>query len=191
MDSSWEWLSACHSAVGCQGETAVLLGSMCPPVPSQAWWCPVGHPRLSPRGLGDAMMARGATWGPWPPPHAHGSAQQQCLSAQAGPSKGLGQPMTPKAHHCWLEALSPRPCHMMQRAAILCQREQEGRSRRAREIAGVSFNLNSYWHSHSGHESTCRDGAEVQRAAVLQALPSAVPATLHVMLQKRFGYSSS
>ena len=40
-------------------------------------------------------MARGVTWGPWPPPHAHGPAQQQCPSAQAGPSKGLGQPMTP------------------------------------------------------------------------------------------------
>ena len=96
MDLSWEWLSACHSAVCCQGESAVLLGSMCPPVPSQAWWCPVGHPWPGPRGLGDANMARGATWGPWPPPHAHGPAQQQCPSAQAGPSKGLGQPMTPK-----------------------------------------------------------------------------------------------
>ena len=41
------------------------------------------------------MMARGGTWGPWPPPHAHGFAQQQCPNAQAGPSKGLGQPMTP------------------------------------------------------------------------------------------------
>ena len=44
------------------------------------------------------MMARGGTWGPWPPAHAHGSAQQQCPSAQAGPSKGLGQPMTPSTH---------------------------------------------------------------------------------------------
>ena len=42
-------------------------------------------------------MARGATWGPWPPPHAHGSAQQQCPIAQAGPGKGPGQPMTPNA----------------------------------------------------------------------------------------------
>ena len=95
MDLSWEWLSACHSAVCCQGESAVLLGSMCPPVPSQAWWCPVGHPWPSLKGLEDAIMARDATWGPWPPPHAHGSAQQQCPSAQAGLSKGLGQPMTP------------------------------------------------------------------------------------------------
>ena len=111
MDSSWEWLRACHSAVCCQGESAVLLGSMCPPVPSQAWWCPVEHPWPGPRGLEDANMARGATWGPWPPPHAHGLAQQQCPSAQAGPSKGLGQPMTPKKPQTLITHQGTRSSH--------------------------------------------------------------------------------
>ena len=95
MDLSWECLSAGHSAVCCQGESVVLLGSICPPVPSQAWWCPVGHPWPGLKGLGDDIMARGATWGTWPPPHAHGPAQQWWPCAQAGPSKGLGQPMKP------------------------------------------------------------------------------------------------